>query len=103
MTTRHQRRKRAKARREEREQRDKDRAEIAKRRAMEEVVRANIREMRSMTPAEAEAARLQSKADAAFRTDLNALPRGGRGSGSYLGGHTVIGPHTPSWFGKDDD
>jgi hypothetical protein len=103
MTNRHQRRKRAKARREAREQRDNDRAELAKRRALEDVVRANLLEMRSMTPEEAEAARLQSKADAAFRTDLTAPSRGGRGSGSYLGGHTVIGPHTPSWFGKNDD
>jgi hypothetical protein len=103
MANRHQRRKRAKARREQREQRDKDRAAAAERRALEDIVRANVREMRSMTPAEAEAARIQHKADAAFRTDLRAPPSGGRGSGSYLGGHTVIGPHTPSWFGQSSD
>jgi hypothetical protein len=100
MVNRHQRRKRAEARRLQREKRDKDRAEVAERSALEDIVRANVREMRSMTPAEAEAARIQRKADAAFKTDLKAPPSKGRGSGSYLGGHTVIGPQTPSWFGK---
>lgn len=103
MATRNERRKRAAARRKCREQREKDRAEATERRALEDIVRANIREIRSMTPEESEAARLQRKADAAFRTDLRNPPGGGRGSGGYLGGHTVIGPHTPSWFGKGSD
>jgi hypothetical protein len=36
-------------------------------------------------------------------TEAGRLRHKGKGSGSYLGGHTVIGPHTPGWFGWKKD
>jgi hypothetical protein len=70
-------------------------AEGAERRAIEQVVKRNLREVRSMTPEEAEAARIQRKADASFKRSMFDQPTSGRGSCpitwcSFAGVATVI-------------
>jgi hypothetical protein len=78
--------------------------ESAERRAREAIVRDNIRQTKAMTPEQREEARIQQKADAAYKNTLAGVPGGrGRGSGSYQGAHTMIGPHTPEWFGWGDE
>jgi hypothetical protein len=100
MASRHQRRKRAAAKKAYYEL---AREEAGERNGRDAIVRANLQELRSMTPEQKEEARIQQKADRAYRNSNVLQPARGGGSGGYLGAHTVIGPHTPEWFGKDSD
>ena len=97
MASRHQRRKRAALKRAQIE------ADNALRFEQNEQAK-RAREALVVTPEQKEAARIEREVNKAFRNSLDGVAEGkGKGSGSYLGGHTVIGPNTPSWFSWDKD
>lgn len=100
MANRHQRRKRAAAKKAYYELAQ---VEAQERNSRDSIVRTNLQELRSMTPEQKEEARIQHKVDQAYRNSSSLQPSRGSGSGGYLGAHTVIGPHTPQWFGKDSE